>query len=130
MDKIQMEIWETVLKINRLWTKENKAEELKNYFHKDMVVLNPVDRERIIGGDACVAAWKNFTDNTKNIKWEEKEPDIRVHGGGRFAVVTYYFDMSYEMNGKFIEMNGRDMFVMLKENDKWYAVADEFSPIP
>jgi len=34
------------------------------------------------------------------------------------------------MGGQTIKMMGRDMFVFIKENDKWWAVADQFSPCP
>jgi hypothetical protein len=130
MNKIQTEVWDTIQKINELWVKENKAEMLIDYFHEQMVVLNPTDHDRILGGKNCVAAWKYFADNSKIIRWKEKDPIIQVFGDGNFAVVTYYFDMAYEMNGVRYDMEGRDMFSMVKENGRWYAVADQFSPVP
>lgn len=47
-----------------------------------------------------------------------------------FAIVTYYFDMSFQMNGQTINMKGRDMFSLVKENNKWWIVADQFSQYP
>jgi hypothetical protein len=38
--------------------------------------------------------------------------------------------MSFDMGGQTIKMGGRDMYVFLKENGKWLAVADQFSPYP
>lgn len=38
--------------------------------------------------------------------------------------------MAFEMGGQLIEMGGRDMFVFVKENGKWWDVADKFSPYP
>jgi hypothetical protein len=130
MDKIQSEVWDTILTINRLWTKENNAEMLKEYFHENMIVINPSDTERVIGGKKCVEAWKKFADNSKIFNWEEKDPIILIFGEGNFAIVTYYFDMSYEMNGIKYDMEGRDMFSLVKENGRWFAVADQFSPQP
>jgi ketosteroid isomerase-like protein len=62
------------------------------------------------------------------LHWEEIDPKIEIHGNT--AVVTYYFDMSFEMGGQTIKMGGRDMFVFVKEGGKWWAVADQFSPYP
>jgi hypothetical protein len=45
-------------------------------------------------------------------------------------VVTYYFDMSFNMGGQTINLGGRDMFVFVKEGEKWLAVADQFSAYP
>ena len=34
------------------------------------------------------------------------------------------------MGGQAIKMSGRDMFFFIKEGDRWWAVADQFSPYP
>jgi ketosteroid isomerase-like protein len=60
--------------------------------------------------------------------WKEIDPLITLLGNT--AIVTYYFDMSFDMGGQTIKMAGRDMYVFLKENGKWWAVADQFSPYP
>ncbi len=60
--------------------------------------------------------------------WEEVEPEVRLYGN--MAIVTYYFDMSFDMAGRTIAMGGRDMFVLVKENGRWWAVADRFSRFP
>jgi hypothetical protein len=45
-------------------------------------------------------------------------------------VVTYDFDMSFDMHGQTITMSGRDMLTLVKENDKWWVVADQYSANP
>ena len=61
-------------------------------------------------------------------RWREIEPLVQLYGDT--AVVTYYFDMAFDMGGRTIELGGRDMFVFVKENGRWWAVADQFSPYP
>jgi hypothetical protein len=34
------------------------------------------------------------------------------------------------MGGKLVELTGRDMFFMMKEADRWWAAADQFSGMP
>lgn len=130
MDKTQEQIWKVIQEMNRKWTVENNADELKNYFHKDMVAITPTNQERIEGREKCVAGWKNFIKNAKIHLWKESEPKIQVYGKDEFAIVTYYFDMSFDMGGRTVNMKGRDMFSLVNENGKWLIVADQFSPSP
>ncbi len=121
------EVWETLRNLNDAWTKGD-GKDLKNFFHKDMVAITPTDRNRREGRDDCVAGWLDFLSKAKVHRWAEIDPKIQIYGDS--AVVTYYFDMAFEMSGQLIEMGGRDMFVFVKENGKWWAVADQFSPYP
>jgi hypothetical protein len=69
-----------------------------------------------------------FVSAAKITNWQEIDPQIQVYGNA--AVVTYYFDISFEMGGKEIKMGGRDMFVFVNEGAKWLAIANQFSPYP
>ena len=129
-DPIKAELWRFIKEMNSAWTKENAPEKLIEYFHERMIVLNPVQNERIEGGKACVSAWTGFVKATNIIKWEEINPIIEIYGEGNFAVVSYYFDMIYEMGGIKIDMKGRDLFALVKENSKWLIISDEFSANP
>lgn len=128
--KIENEVWQTIIKLNRLWTVENKAEELVHYFHKHMVAITPSDKFRREGQAQCVAGWKEFTDIAKIQYWEEFEPRIDLYNNGNCAVVTYRFKMSFTINNQPIAMSGRDMFTLINEEGKWWVVADQFSPTP
>lgn len=124
---VQQEIWQTVRAMNDAWTLGN-PDDLANYFHRDMVAITATDRLRREGGSTCIAGWKGFAEATVIQRWEEREPLIRVYGDA--AVVTYYFDMAFEMNGQTIAMGGRDMFFFVKEDGRWWAVADQYSAYP
>ncbi len=126
-DPIQQEVWTTVRALNDAWTKGN-PDDLVNYFHPKMVAITATDRHRRDGGAACIAGWKGFSNATTIHRWEEIDPVIHVYGNS--AVVAYYFDMSFDMGNQTINMGGRDMFFFVKENNKWLAVADQYSPYP
>lgn len=130
MNEEQECVWKTIQEMNRKWTLENKADELGKYFHEDMVAITATDKKRIEGGKQCLAGWKNFSENTKIHSWKELEPKIQIYGNGLFAIVTYYFDMSFDMGGRTINMKGRDMFSLINENGKWLIVADQYSQFP
>lgn len=128
--KIKQEVWKTIQELNRAWAVEGNPDKLKDYFHKDMVAITPTDNKRVEGGSACVSGWKKFAETTKIHYWKEKDPKVQIYGNGKFAVVTYYWDISYEMGGQTVKTRGRDMFALVKEKGKWWVVADQFSPFP
>jgi hypothetical protein len=127
---IKREVWAAVQAMNRLWTVENRPDELVNYFHERMVAITPTDRLRLEGGSACVAGWKGFTEAATIHHWKELDPRIELFADGTSAVVTYYFDMSFDMGGQTVDMGGRDMLVLVREDGRWWVVADQFSPYP
>ena len=126
-DTVKQEVWQALRALNDAWTKGNPGD-LKNYFHKDMVAITATDRERLEGREACFTSWNNFTKAAKINHWKELEPRIQLYGNT--AVVTYYYDMSFNMGGQTTNLSGRDMFVFVKEGGKWWAVADQFSTYP
>ena len=77
------------------------------------------------GKAACVAGWQNFVNTAKIHYWKELSPDVQVYG--KTAVATYYFDISFKMADQTVNMWGRDMMTLIKEDGRWQVVADQFS---
>lgn len=126
-EPIKTEIWATLRAMNDAWTRGDPAR-LADHFHPDMVAITATDRLRLVGRDACLASWQAFAQAARIRRWREIDPLIQRYGDT--AVVTYYFDMAFDLGGQTIEMGGRDMFVFVRENGRWWAVADQFSPYP
>lgn len=126
-DPVKQEVWKTLRALNDAWTK-GKQGDLSNYFHKGMVAITAMDRERLEGREACLASWSNFSKAAKIHYWRELEPRIQIYGNT--AVVTYYYDTLFDMGGQTVNRGGRDMFVFVKEGGDWWVVADHFSPYP
>lgn len=126
-DPIRREIWATVRAMNDAWTKGDPAT-LAEFFHRDMVAINPVDRLRLAGRAACVAGWEGFCKVAEIEHWEEREPLIHVYGEA--AVVAYYYEIRFVTGGRTIETGGRDLFFFVREQGRWWAVADQFSSFP
>jgi ketosteroid isomerase-like protein len=123
----EYEVWETLRNLNDAWTKSD-GRMLVEFFHKDMVAITPIDRNRREGRENCLAGWLGFLTMARVHHWKEIDPKIQLFGNT--AIVTYYFDMAYETGGEMVKTGGRDMFVFVKEDGKWWAVADQFSPYP
>ena len=129
-DAEKQNVWETVQTINRLWSKEQRPEALRDFFHSGMVAV--CGGEAIIrkDGAACLEGWTWFAKEATDIQFVEQDPHITIHLDGTVAVVAYFFDCSYKMNGVAVTMKGRDMFTLIKISNRWHVVANHFSPLP
>jgi hypothetical protein len=58
-DKAKNEIWKTLKDLNNVWTKGN-PDDLKDYFHADMVAITPTDKKRREGRDHASQTGLNF----------------------------------------------------------------------
>ncbi len=128
--EIKEEVWQTIKTINHLWSEEKNAEALRYYFHRDMVLIIPQNREIIEGVEAIISSYKNYLQAIKIHYFKELDPKIQIFGYGNLVVATYYYDMEAEINKQIIKPQGRDMYTFVKENEKWLAVANQFSPFP
>lgn len=128
-DNTETKLWQTIEDINRCWTQNQDFKTLEKYFHPQMVVISPTEKMRITGQQACVDAWRNFAENNQILHWNERDPKIQIFGQGKFAIVTYYFDMSFITQGQKVDFAGRDMFSLIYDNG-WQVVANQFSPFP
>jgi len=127
MSDIEAEVWRTVQALNHAWT-SGDADDLVEYFHPEMIAITPTDRDRLVGREACIAAWRRFTEATTTLRWRETDPLVRVYGDA--AVVAYNYELACEMDGRQVTMAGRDMFFFVLEAGRWLAVADQFSGVP
>ncbi len=126
-DPARQAVWSTLRALNDAWTKGN-PDDLAGYFHPQMIAITTTDRHRRAGATECIAGWKAFAEAATIHHWREIDPVIHVYGDS--AVVAYDFDMAFDMNGRTIQMGGRDMFFFVKEGGRWWAVADQFSAFP
>jgi hypothetical protein len=129
-EQVKTEVWETVRAMNHAWAVEGDVDKLRDYFHQKMVAITPAARTRLEGRDACVADWQRYVEATKIHNFEALFPRIQLYGDKMFAVVTYFYDMSIELEGQDYQLGGRDMMVLVNEEDRWWVVADQFTPSP
>jgi ketosteroid isomerase-like protein len=123
-DAQKAEVWSFVRALNDAWINE-KGERLAEYFHPRMVAITPVDKHRLKGAAKCIAGWQGFAQASTIHSWREEEPDIELFGDT--AVVTYYYVMDVTMGANRMNLTGRDMLVVKKEDGRWWLIADQFS---
>jgi uncharacterized protein (TIGR02246 family) len=113
------EVWQVVQQMNDSWAKGN-PEDLASFFREDIVMVNPDFTNRTEGRDACVASYKDFCKQAAILDLNISNPGIDVFGNT--AIATYSFEIQYEMGGERFNDTGRDIFVFVRENDRWQAV--------
>lgn len=55
---------------------------------------------------------------------------VQIYTGGKSAVITYLFSITFVTGGQKQTMDGRDMLFLVKTGRKWQVVAGQFSPDP
>ena len=113
------EIWLLVQQMNDAWAKGNPGG-LASFFREDIVMVNPDFTNRTEGRDACIASYEDFCKQAAILDLKISNPGIDVFGNT--AIATYSYEIQYEMGGERFNDTGRDIFVFVRENDRWQAV--------
>ena len=128
LSDIREEIIKTIKDLNKAWVEKGNIDELGYYFHKDALAITPFDKFVLDGREECMTSWRRFVESSKIISWNTYGFKVNLYGNESFAVVTYYYDISYERGGEICNTSGRDMMVLAIDGGKWLVVADQFSP--
>jgi ketosteroid isomerase-like protein len=120
----------TIRAMNRSWTGGWNEEEFRRYIHPGAVAIVPTTPGRLEGQDAYVAGWREFCESAIIHEWRETDHKVQIYAGGKSAVATYFFSITFAIGGQKQIMNGRDMFFLVKEGRRWLVAADQFSPEP
>jgi ketosteroid isomerase-like protein len=128
--KIINDIPATVRSMNRCWTEGWHEEQFRRYIHPDAVAIVPSVPGRLEGREAYIAGWRDFARAAVIHEWRETDHKVQVSAGGKSAVVTYLFSITFVTGTKKQTMQGRDMLFLVKEGRKWLVVADQFSTEP
>ena len=119
------DITQIIKKINQSW-KEGYTEKLEKYFHEKMMVVSPDLKILGEGREACIKSYSDFITQAKVKKYSESALDVRVWE--KTAIVSYKYDVVWEMDGKMYEESGKDLFVFTFERGKWLAVWRKLIP--
>ena len=122
---------ETMLReMNHCWTDSWNEPAFRQFIHPDAVAIVPTTPGRIEGKEAYVAGWRGFAEAATIHEWQETDHRVRIYAGGKCAVATYLFTITFTMGGVRQTMRGRDMFFLVHEGGRWLVAADQFSPEP
>jgi ketosteroid isomerase-like protein len=115
----QKDAWETVRRINAAWL-EGHPERLTELLHDRVVIVGPDGMRYGEGKEAVVESYRSFSQQATISDYRESDGKIDVYN--TVAVVSYRFDIDYTIEGKSSRENGRDLFVLEKQDGRWLAV--------
>jgi ketosteroid isomerase-like protein len=127
-DAVKQNVWNTVKSINKHIAFTENMDSLALFLHDDMVIFYPETKNRSEGKENIIKSYKDYTSYAETIKLEETDPSIQLYNNNKTAIVTYYFDFVIKTpEGEIQTFLGKDMYTLVKENNKWYAVAQHYS---
>ena len=83
------------------------------------------------GKSNIIESYQEYADYAQTIHFKETDPLIQLYNDNKAAIVTYYYDLKIKTtSGEIQKFTGIDMYTPIKDNDKWVAVAQYYSPMP
>ena len=113
------DIRDLVNRINGTWL-QGDPNDLKKFFHPDIVVQPPGVSPRVHGRDACIASYQAFTEQAQVRSFEPRDAEIDVFGETNIA--SYRYRILYEMGGETFDEDAGDLLVFIKDGDNWLVV--------
>jgi uncharacterized protein (TIGR02246 family) len=105
--------------MNRAWL-EGNAQDMERLVHPDVVMILPGFAGRVAGREALVNGFRDFSENAAVLQFREDDSQVDVIGGT--AVVSFAYEMTYELSGGRYRATGRDMWVFENRDRSWLAV--------
>ena len=106
-------------RLNQAWL-EGRVDDMASLVHPDVVSVFSGFEKSQEGRDGLLAGFRDFVQNA-NIDGLQ-EQDLRADVVGDTAVVTYRFDMFYEIPSGRYRSTGRDFWVFQQQGEAWLAV--------
>ncbi len=110
---------QVVRSLNAAWV-EGRCADMRPLLDDSAVVAQPGFTDRSTGPDEIVAGFEDFVENANIIGYDET--DFATDIFGDTAIVTYHFDIGYEMDGELSRDTGHDLFVLKRDAGEWKVV--------
>jgi ketosteroid isomerase-like protein len=107
---------EVLTAVNRAW-RGGRLEELRSFFHPDVVVVGPDLTPVGSGRDACVESYAQFLAAATVHEFEETQ--VRLDEYGQAAVVSYDYRIRYDVNDVGYDERGREVIILVRQGETW-----------
>jgi len=125
---LKLQVWNTVKTINYHWAITEDMDSLALYIHNDMIIYAPGNKELSQGKEHIIRLYKAYAESAETLDLKEEEPVIYLYNENKTAVVSYLATLKImTSNGKVETFQVKDMYTLVYENGRWYAVAQHYS---
>jgi hypothetical protein len=105
--------------INQAWL-QSRVGDMEAAVHPDIVLVVPGFAGRARGRDGFLAGFRDFTQNATIHDFRELDQQIDVVGDT--AVISFAYEMRFELSGAQYRVTGRDLWVFQRQGSAWVAV--------
>lgn len=116
MSEVTRELVERVEAYDRCWL-EGRTADLRQFLHPHVVFTGPRFERLARGLDACVQSYVSFLSAARIHDFTAS--DYEVDAAGASAVMTYRWQIDYEMSGARQVESGRELLVWVRDADRW-----------
>lgn len=113
------EIEALIERLNDCWLND-KLENMDMFFHKQVVMLQPVTNKKMIGREAMIDSYREFADSSEVNYFRTKDMAIDVFENT--SIVFYTFDIKYRVETTNYDESGTEILVLNRYNDRWAIV--------
>lgn len=119
MPTIEESIKELIRNMNAAWL-AGRIEDLYPYFSENVVLAPPAGGERIVGRDAMVESFRQYTEQATTHHFEEMA--LLVDIVDETAVATLQFNVRYQFEGQEYDEIGKEILVLRRSGPGWQIV--------
>jgi hypothetical protein len=113
------DVGDVVAAITDAWL-AGRWDELRAYFHPDVVLAQPGFAKRTVGREALIASYRDFAQRTTIHSFTPGV--IHVDATPESAVTTMPWEMDYTLEGERVVERGWDLLVFGKRDGRWVVV--------
>jgi ketosteroid isomerase-like protein len=112
------ELWKRVQASNVAWLR-GEPRAVEDLFAADVVMITP-DMRRIEGRAAMVQGFVDYVSQVRTQHFREIEHSVDVHGD--VAVLTYTFDVRYQVEETTFQDHGQEVLVFARRGNRFEAI--------
>ena len=119
MDTQSKEIEKLINRMNDDWMND-RFENLDQYFHNQVVMIQPGTHKKLTGREAMVDSYRKFKEEAEVYEFRIK--DFRIDVFEETAIALYTFRIKYRIETTNYDEKGLEILVFNRHNDKWQIV--------
>ena len=128
VDSATQEVLQTIRAHNKAWTELEDADEQAKYVHDDIIFVSPPYHEPTTGKKAYMEDYQEWYDSAKVHYFKEVNPEVVFHCDGKYALVTYQIDMSFDFGDQTVDhWQGMNMTTLVYDGGRWLIVSDMYA---
>jgi hypothetical protein len=96
------------------------TDDIDSFFHDNVKILSPDMKILGDGKAVCIKSYVDFIDKAKIEQYDHEITNVFIYDNT--AIVFYTYSMTWVMEGKTLNDQGKELYVLTKNNDDWLII--------